>query len=85
MAYTFEIHGEVATDVTTDARGYLRLFLENRSGFQRFTIPPTGEVGAEVRALFPGDRIALEAERDGWRLTIHAVRVTYIRGFPHIR
>jgi hypothetical protein len=85
MAYTFEIHGEVATDVTADAYGGLRLFLECRSGLKQFYIPAAGELGSEARALSPGDRIALEVERDRGGLVILALRPTYIRGFPHIR
>lgn len=82
MASTFEIYGEVAAEVGTSAGGNFELFLETRFGLRKFTIPRTGDVGAEVGALSEGDRIALEIEREGRSRVVIGVRPAYIRGFP---
>ena len=63
VASTFEIYGEVAAQVDTNARGDYELILETRFGLEELTIPPTAEIGAEVGALSEGDRIVLEIEQ----------------------
>lgn len=82
MASTFEIYGEVAAEVGTNARSDYGLILETRFGLEELTIPRTGEIAAEVGALSEGDRIALEIERDGRSRVVIGVWPAYIRGFP---
>jgi len=84
MAHTFEIHGEVATEVTANRWGKLELIVENGSGLTPIYVPRGGSVGAEVAALSPGDRIAVEIEKDGKSWDVLAVHITYARGLPRI-
>jgi|GEM_PF-2794147 hypothetical protein len=83
MAYTFEIRGEVATDIET-AHGSIGLYLETGNDIEQFWFPAASPLGREVAMLSAGDRVALEVERDGHQRTVLGIRVTYARGFPRI-
>jgi len=83
MAYTFEIHGEVATDIQS-FRGSYGLYIENGNGVEQFWFPTASPLGREVATLSAGDRVAVEIERDGYQRTVLGIRVTYARGFPRI-
>ena len=84
MAHTFEIHGEVATEVTVNRWGRLELIVETGSGLTPIYVPRAAGVGAEVAALSSGDRIAVQIEKDGKSWEVLEVRITYARGFPRI-
>lgn len=82
MAHTFEIHGEVATEVTANRWGRLELIVETGSGLTPIYVPRGARVASEIAALSSGDRIAVEIERDGKLWDVLSVRITYARGLP---
>lgn len=84
MATNFEIYGEVATDPRTDRHGNLELFLETKYGLEKFLIPGDEPVAGQLATFSPGDRIALEIEREGRTRRVVDARPSYIRGFPRM-